>query len=578
MLDGIAARFGRLGLLDEAAPGLGAMGWTGGIGTAGATSTEALLAAHPRDLSAAERHAGGVHYTPAGVARGLARVVLDPHGWHATVADPACGTGVFLLAAAERLRGAGGRVEQIVRHQLFGADLDATAIGVCRLLVTLWAAEHTDRFLRVPEDHVVVADGLGHRAWPGRDGWVDAVVGNPPFGSQLRGDTVYTDEDRARLASRLGLRTVGYADTASLFLLRAVAMTRRRGTVGMILPASVAASSGAGAIRAEVARGAELTDVWIGGSDVGFDAAVHVWAPVFRVGTKCGATVNRHAGPDVARLDEVAVPPPGATWARLLSDTAEREVVHGAGGARGHGARIDEVAAVTAGFRQHFYGLAPHVVDDPGGRTRWPVLVTTGAIDPLHHRSGSPVRFAGRHWRRPVVDLDALRRADGELARWVTDLLRPKVLVASQGRVVEVIVDDRGVLVPSVPVIAVVPLGDDPDVWHLAAGLSAPSVAAGLQRDAAGTGLGTGTCRVTARFVAAVRLPEPGPTWDDAARAARRAGSAARRGDAVDWEAHLDHMARSLTADSDEPGTPDAVFRWWRERRPRWRGARTLDR
>ena len=76
-------------------------------------------------------------------------------------------------------------------------------------------------------------------------------------------------------------------------------------------------------------------------------------------------------------------------------------------------------------------------------------------------RLGASGRLAspGRRWRRPAVDLVGLRAADPAVARWVDDLQVPKVLVATQTRVGEAVVDEVGAWVPSVPMIAVVAAG-----------------------------------------------------------------------------------------------------------------------
>lgn len=152
----------------------------------------------------------------------------------------------------------------------------------------------------------------------------------------------------------------------------------------------------------------------------------------------------------------------------------------------------------------------------------------------------------------------------------------PKVLVASQGRVIEALVDAEGIMVPSTPVIAIVPHhGVTPTIWHVAAMLTAPDASIGLHREAGGTGLGRGGCRVTARFLASLPLPGDDASWDLAADAAHRATAASLRGDGLAWTSELEQIAGAWAAAVD-PGVDDDVDEWWRERRPRWRGARTL--
>ena len=145
----------------------------------------------------------------------------------------------------------------------------------------------------------------------------------------------------------------------------------------------------------------------------------------------------------------------------------------------------------------------------PRRRAEHPRLVTTGAIDPLRLRWGdTSIRFGGADRRRPVVALAAPASSDPGLASWVGARLVPKVLVASQGRVVEAVLDEVGHLVPSTPVVSVEPRpGVDVTPAHLAALLSSPVASAWVHRQAAGSGLGAGRCRVSARLLTGLPLP-----------------------------------------------------------------------
>ena len=121
-------------------------------------------------LPVRERRTGGVYYTPADVADGLARVALDgidlapPR--RPTVCDPACGAGALLLAAAARLELAGHDRGTIVEDLIWGADIDGAAVAVARQSLARWAAE---RGARAVAHHVVEGDSLGSdRPWPSR--------------------------------------------------------------------------------------------------------------------------------------------------------------------------------------------------------------------------------------------------------------------------------------------------------------------------------------------------------------------------------------------------------------------------
>ena len=407
-------------------------------------------------------------------------------------------------------------------------------------------------------------------------GTMDVAIGNPPFGSQLRSLTVRPSDRQRELRRQFGVGALGYADSAGLFLLRSLDLVRPGGLVSLILPTSFLAARDARPLRAAVSRRAEVEAVWTGGDDIGFDASVSVWAPVLR--TQAASTnrgeVVRFGGRTVEESDRISFVPDPESWSPLMIDGA---CDLGAQLAAGTGAVLGDVARSRAGFRRHFYGLAPFVFDDPKGRRGdLPRLVTTGAIDPFRLRRDVPVRFDGRRFDRPVVDTAALRTADPTLATWVDDLLRPKVVVASQGTVVEAVVDVDGAFVPSTPVIALLPtVGVRIGVDHLAAVVGSPVASMLLHRRAGGSGMGRGTCRVTGAFLESLPLPSDPIRWNSAARSVRRAQVAAREGDRAQWHRALDRYTSEIIG-SYQIGDVAETVAWWRDRRPEFRDARRL--
>jgi hypothetical protein len=92
----------------------------------------------------------------------------------------------------------------------------------------------------------------------------------------------------------------------------------------------------------------------------------------------------------------------------------------------------------------------------------------------------------------------------------------PKVVVATQSRVVEAAVDRDGAWIPSTPVISLTAPADRLD--HVAAALLAPPATVWALRRFAGAALATGAVKLAARQVLELPLPEPGDDWDAAAR------------------------------------------------------------
>lgn len=429
-----------------------------------------LGALHESLLGRTARKRRGAFYTPAAVAGrlvGWAVAGLD----RPVVLDPACGGGAFLLAAA--------------RHtdRLVAIDVDPLAVAVTEAALLLATGRRP---------RTLVADALA-TPWPE----CDAVVGNPPFLSQLRTAT-------ARATAH-----GGYVDEAALFLLAAA---RHAGRVALLQPESLLSTRDAAPIRRELAP--RLERLWLPDRPL-FDAAVRVVGVVLGAG---GGAVH------------------GERWAPLLADA------RGVPPVSLDGPPLGDHAIVTAGFRDEYYGLVPAVRERIGAP-----LITSGLIDPNSCRWGSsPARFAKRRWDAPAVDVDAL---DG-LAPWAERHLVPKVLVATQTRVLEAVVDDEGTWLPCTPVLSVLP--GDVDRWHLLAALLAPPASAWALREASGAALSGDAIKLSATQLRSLPLPRPGSDWDAAADALR-AGDLLAAGEAG---------CRAYGVD------PEPVLAWWQARLP----------
>lgn len=513
-----------------------------------------LGVAHESLLDAGTRRRSGAHYTPPHVARSL--VAFAEHGHHVgipSVCDPAVGGGVFLLAAGELLRARGVDPAFVVRELCWGADTDALAVAVTRATLALWAKEQPPAL----DDHIVVADALADHAWAGR---FDLVVGNPPFQNQLETSTTRSREDALRLRARFGAAAAGYVDTAALFLLRAVELANPRGRVALVQPHSTLVARSAEATRRLLLERSRLAGLWFA-RDTVFRAGVRVWAPVLD-------TAGPHDDRDVVarradRTFRVAAPVVRSrvelanTWAPLVADLSGVPPVR-----LDASLRVRDLARATAGFRQQFYGLVDAVEEGDGvacAAERPPWLITSGLIDVLRVKWGSvPARFAGTRYERPVVRLD---RVDPPLGHWVRAQLAPKLLVATQTRVLEVAVDEDGRCVPSTPVIAVHAAPEH--LWPLAAALSAPPVAAWALGATVGAALSGDAVKLSARQVLEVPLPTDHGAWHHATVLARAVagepGEAPRRGLLAEFGA---------VACAAYGVAPSELLDWWMRRIP----------
>lgn len=475
-------------------------------------------------LSPARRRELGAFYTPVDVAERLVAIALDGVDGAPLVCDPSCGDGVFLLAAGRALEARGIARDRIARDLLWGVDVDADAVRATRTAITAWAGVS-------PDDHVIVGDGLEDTGWSAR---FDVVVGNPPFLNQLERATV---RDRSTRWSAVG---GPYADTAFLFLLAGLDLARPGGRVVLVQPQSIAAARDAAAIRDAVLSHGALTGMWTC-NELVFDASTHVCAPVLVRGAPQPDHVDRWCDRGVDATTPVRWSR-DATWSRFLvrRDAAPPVTLAGAD-------HVGQLATATAGFRDQFYGLAPYVVDRATANDRsFPRLVTCGVIDPGHCAWGErPLKFAGTRYEHARVDLAAM--TDTPLRRWVDDRLVPKVVLATQTKVLEAAIDVEGTWVPSTPVIAVHAPADQ--LFRVAAVLLAPPVSAWASSAYAGVALTSDAIKLSARQVLEIPLPKRSDQWD-------RGAAAVRAGDLMEAGRH---MTKAYGCGAD-------VLQWWANR------------
>jgi hypothetical protein len=543
--------------------GWGSRGPLPAIVPPGAAPAEAPLAGVlERATPDEQRRVNGLYVTPSWLADHLVERAFDGLPLpldQVALCDPACGGGAFLLAGARALHARGVPRTTVVRELVWGADVDPVGLATAEAALALWAGEAP------PPGRLVLGDALvgGPELWPDRPGLgFGAVVGNPPFLNQLGRATTRTAAETSRLRARFGAAVRAYTDAAWLFLLLGCELARLGGRVALVEPLSVVAARDAGSVRAALHGWAHLRELWVEDGAT-FAASVKVCAPVLEViDLTARPKVPLRAGPD-------------RVWADRLADAIEVPAVQLGSEA---GPRLGDIAEVTAGFRDEYYGLVPLVREAEPGDAAAP-LVTSGVLDWGCCRwSERASRFAKRSWQAPVVDTDRFAELTADErtpivragVRWVERHQRPKVVVASQTRVVEAAVDEQGTWVPSVPVVGVLPraavAGGDPGpeaLWRIAAAVAAPAATAWLFRRAPGTALGRGALKVAAGDLAALPLPADATAWATAADALRR------------WSAEPSAAAFAAYVEAATAmyGSPPAVVDWWRGRLSRPNGS-----
>ena len=567
-----------------------------------------------------DRKTTGSYYTPTALVERILDWTLAPAISEALsgdgpetalldlkILDPACGSGHFLTAAAKRVgfalatlrsaqsNPAAGEIERarrdVVQNCIYGVDIDPIAVELCRFALSSASGESGircgDSLLGLTPK--MLADSDYNTTHPGDNsafhwhlefpyvfkdgqanpetGWFggfDVVIGNPPFLNQLETTTAQTKELATFLKRRYPGVAKGYADTAVIFAeLSSQVVRADGGRFGLVQPASILASADTKGARQALADRGTLETLWAAREGV-FDASVRTCAVVFRNGQEPSTTeLRRFTG-----LDFHALPPLRIntneiagmeTWAPLISD--------GFGIPRvdlEQSQTMSAVLSATADFRDQYYGLVGFV-EDANGRVPDGVdtaaLITTGLIDPAElHWGNRSTKFNKTDYTAPVVDLNRLR-SESELGDWAANRLVPKLLLATQTRVIEVVVDEAGVLLPSVPVITVTTHGIS--LWHAAAALMSPPITAWAAARYMGAALSIDALKLSASQVLGLPLPPSSDAWNSAAAlihdASNTSSSAPHRKQRLE-------EAGALMCDAYGVCDADQLMAWWRGR------------
>lgn len=207
--------------------------------------------AYQTRLSPEERAASGHYATDPALATALSQWAIQPRTGDVLprVLDPATGSGVFTLAAHDRLASLTPTQSPVARlEQIVGVDVDPVPLAVTahRLLAAarsetapleLYEANFFDVVPGPDRSCRVTADGLAAGAF-------DAVVGNPPY---VRQESTDIDRARAHLAAfgpngetpyRDGDRALSRrSDAYVYFVTHATQFLRDGGRLGVVIPA-----------------------------------------------------------------------------------------------------------------------------------------------------------------------------------------------------------------------------------------------------------------------------------------------------------------------------------------------------
>jgi len=506
--------------------------------------SDATAAGPPVAPRSSRRKVQGAYYTPRGICRQMIDDALvtcsDDHPARQlnslTVMDPACGTGNFLLEFAAMVLAAASdspdKVTAALSRSIHGCDIDPLAIALAR--INLWTL--AGDWSRSPSQSfpgLVCGDSLAPDArapWGNAlTGTLDLVIGNPPYLNQLRSATARPKHEQQAIAKRFNNRIRGYADQSLAFVLLAAELARPGGVINLLLPQSICGAAAGATARAWLESHAPARRVWTIDESV-FDAGVHVCAITLQAAHP-NASHSPSIAPPVQRT--VGLPPqarPAAdpadlidhNWAPLLC--LREEPVSARTPAATHGPpniqinslpTLGDYCTATADFRDQFYGLIGAVIDAPPGTSAanpppgTAALITSGLIHKGHHTWGrQPVKLHGQRYNAPLVVLERLSPA---MQIWAAQRLVPKLLLATQTREIETMLDETGTLLPSVPVVTITLKGTEftgaanQSLATIQASLHHPLITQIARTRTAGLGMSPGAIKLSAK--SALRLP-----------------------------------------------------------------------
>lgn len=197
---------------------------------------EAILEKNGQD----KKSGAGQYFTPRALIKAMVDVV-DPKITE-TVADPACGTGGFLLAAYEHMKPQSREIAKqtfLKNNAFFGADNTP-------LVVTLASMNLYLHDIGTAKSPIICQDSLIDKS----DKMFDVVLANPPFGTRPQGSVeVYANRPEF----------VKTSDNQVNFLQHIMSIVKTGGRVGVVLPDNVLTDGNATAkVREKLLKGFNL--------------------------------------------------------------------------------------------------------------------------------------------------------------------------------------------------------------------------------------------------------------------------------------------------------------------------------
>ena len=187
-------------------------------------------------LDADNKDENGIVFTPKYIADYIDSSTLNGLEKYTTgmsIIDPGCGGGIFLIAAAEFIHSNYQiPIDDIIKSNLFGIDVDEDNVRRCRLAMILLSAKYDGDFRSI-DANILCLDSL-------KSNWTDAfkkssfdfVIGNPPYVNphDMNADTALFLK-KTFMTTKNGVFNIFYA-----FIEHAMTFLSPTGILGYIVP------------------------------------------------------------------------------------------------------------------------------------------------------------------------------------------------------------------------------------------------------------------------------------------------------------------------------------------------------
>ncbi len=190
-----------------------------------------------------QRKSSGAFYSPPALVEPMVSWALT--GTDRAVLDPSCGDGVFLEAAARRLRDLGASPRRAA-SLLHAVDINPDAVRVTRDRLTSslglpFGNARVASFFELPPPGALFGPADG----------IDAVIGNPPY-IRYQEFTGGARLEALERAAHAGVRLTRLASSWAHFVAHSAAFLRPGGRLALILPAELIHASYAAPLRAHL--------------------------------------------------------------------------------------------------------------------------------------------------------------------------------------------------------------------------------------------------------------------------------------------------------------------------------------